>query len=134
MSEDKEEKSNIIQFPREHCRPHLVTSIDVNETRQILLKENADTVAQITVDFILNNFGAVGIHFDFSENQLCMKDFALLIESLKSVLYKYYGIEHPMQIVAENAFTLDGNIVKYKNTDEPVGEVSQVEEYQDIGY
>jgi hypothetical protein len=128
--DEVEEVSNVIPFPREHIRPHLLSElIDINETRKDLFKENADTITQITVDFILNNMGSVGIIFDFNEDPRCMKEFALVIESLKSLLYKYYELEHPMQLVAENAFTLDGNIIKYKNTETAVGEVTQTEEY-----
>lgn len=128
-----DEKSNIINFPREHIRPHLIKDIDVNETRQTLLRENCNTITQITTDFVIDNFRAVGVDLNLGENQLCVKDFVLLIESMKSLLYKYYGLEHPMQLVAENAFTVDGNFVKYKNSEVTVSEIG-TDEYQDNGF
>lgn len=128
-----EEKSNIIQFPKEHIRPHLIQDIDVNDTKAALLRENANIIAQITSEFILDNFRAAGIDLDLGNSPLCVKEFILSLESLKAVLYKYYGLEHPMQLIAENVFVVDGNLVKYKASQETVSELLSEDEYIDSG-
>jgi hypothetical protein len=95
----------VIQFP-------VSDNLDAPVTSKEQVKENIQDVQLFhiseTLDSILPMlFGRLEMAgFDLAKGE-DIKNGALLVESLKSVLCKYYGIEHPFQEVAENVFSAD---------------------------
>lgn len=114
-----EESNNIIIFPRQKELPPLpipASDINVKENVQNLYRNNIDSVVAVLTDFILDQLAVAGFRFDFTTDEY-LKDLCLVVESLKSILYKYYQMDHKLQKISEEIFEKKDNIVSYKSTE-----------------
>ena len=97
--------SNVIPFPK--ANPKFVPP-DLNVEQQILnlkLDLIQKTIEEIT-PMLFHRLGVAG----FPHNPAyMMKDGALLVESIRSLMCKIKGIDHPLQTLAENFFRQENN-------------------------
>lgn len=100
--------TNVIQFPRKnkHYEPteqkiatdlSMVKYNHINETLQTL-------IPKLFNDVMLAGFDVVPEDDDDIEN---LKDSAMIVESIRSLLCKYYEIKHPIQEISESFFIQD---------------------------
>lgn len=72
----------------------------------------------VIIPQLFNNLEMMAPSMDSDEDT---KDVNLVVESIKSLLFKQYGIEHPFQKVAEAVFTINDkdeiNINNFINVD-----------------
>jgi hypothetical protein len=97
-------KNNVIQFPgttREIPKDEKDVVQRVDNIKHLHIQEVLSTMVPI----IFNQMATAG--FDFIDDEV--KDGAFLVEALRSIMLKHYGIDHPMQILAENLFNHDEN-------------------------
>lgn len=101
------ESNNIILFPKTNQNIQHVPEIE--EIKQNLdmmkhyhIQETIGTLAPI----IFNQLEISGFYNTEDEDN-DIKDGAFLIESLRSIMCKFYGIYHPFQEIAENVFSPD---------------------------
>jgi hypothetical protein len=123
------EKSNVIPFPRKNILPPLpaVPSEDnAKENVANLYRNNIESIIPPLTDFILDQLVAAGFRLDFT-SETYLKDLCLVVESLKSLLYKYYAMTYPLQDVADSLFVVDDKIVRYKAKDPSVESVKVAE-------
>lgn len=112
-------KDNVIQFPGKMREvPKDVDEIieRVDTIKHLHVQEVLTTIVPI----IFNQMAAAG--FDFIEDEETgevtnVKDGAFLVESLRSIMLKHYGIDHPFQIIAENIFSQENNNVLLMKND-----------------
>lgn len=105
------EANNVIQFPRKFT-PNDESGVPVITEEQI--KKNVDSMKWLHIEetiavlipTIFNYIDISGFEIDEEEQ---IKDGAFLVESLRSVLCKYYGLYHPFQRLSENVFEADEN-------------------------
>jgi len=100
--------NNIIEFPNKNKlltgkpKDMIEVTLNVNQIRFNHINETLQAV----VPMIFSNIELAG--FDFIPNEddedPNIKDGALLVECLRSMLCKHYNIEHPLQRVAEELF------------------------------
>lgn len=101
--------NNVIQFPLKNI---------VNKNKQPTIEEVDSSIAlakhyhvQETIaniaPMIFNHLDISGFPLFDEEEEEGLKDGALIIESIRSMLLKYYGMHHPFQILAENVFICD---------------------------
>jgi hypothetical protein len=116
-----ETANNVIRFPR----PFKVDPSTMNTPQS--LEEVEDTVEVIRhvhiqqtleqiVPMLFDNLALAG--FQPSDELLFLKDGALVVESLRAFMSKLYGMEHPLQLIAENLFEQidsDGNLEVSEN-------------------
>lgn len=58
--------------------------------------------------------------FDVMSDDSCLKDLAMVLESIRAALYKHQGIPHPIQDLSETMFTKAGDgKVMYTATVDP---------------
>lgn len=103
------QSNNVISFPKEYRGP-------ANQLEQIT--ENMDmmrhyhiqeTIANIA-PMIFTQLDIAGFSFDDehqAESEESLKEGAFIIESIRSVLCKHYGIYHPFQDLSEQIFIVD---------------------------
>lgn len=102
-------KDNIIQFPgttREIPKDEKEVVQRVDNIKHLHIQE----VLSAMVPIIFNQMATAG--FDFIDDEETgevnnVKDGAFLVEALRSIMLKHYGIDHPMQTLAENLFNHD---------------------------
>jgi len=112
-------KSNVIQFPgKMREMPKNVDEIieKVDTIKHLHVQEVLSTIVPI----IFNQMAAAG--FDFIDDEeagevINIKDGAFLVEALRSIMLKHYGIDHPMQTLAENLFKEDteNSVLLFRN-------------------
>lgn len=96
--------NNVITFPKQN--PNSAKDPKIEEIhhnmemmRQYHIQETILNLAPI----IFNHLEIAG--FGLSENEdEDIKDGAFLIEGIRSLLYKHYGMFHPFQVISENVF------------------------------
>jgi hypothetical protein len=99
---------NIVPFPgvKRNTPPQNLEEVQSNldTIRQIHIEEAMGLVAAVVFD----NLTLAGFSFD-PDDETTIKDVALLLESLRSLLSKYHGIHHPFQPLASEIFALQKN-------------------------
>lgn len=97
-------ETNVIMFPIEKKPvPHEPPSI--NEVQQILHNQKQAELLDLTE--ILGNIVIDQLHsagLTVMQNEEATKDVCFFLESLKSLLYKHYQLEHPFQHFADQCF------------------------------
>lgn len=97
---------NVILFPKakRDSPPQSLEEITdrVTETR----KEHIEAVIQSMIYDLMGMFNAYGI--DVSDDKYT-KDVAMVIESLKAMLSRYYSIDHPFHIMVDKIFEYSYN-------------------------
>jgi hypothetical protein len=99
--------NNVISFPKQYVGPK--NEVDVEEiSRNVELMKHyhiQETISNIT-PMIFNQLDIAG--FDFSDEELVdIKDGAFIIEALRSMMCKHYGMYHPFQLISDNVFYPD---------------------------
>jgi hypothetical protein len=97
--------TNVIQFPKgkNGAPPQNLDEIqsEIELTRQIHIGETLSGIAEILLQSLDLNGFIVG------DDEKYAKDLALTVEAIRSVLYKYYGMEYPFQTLSDKIFTLE---------------------------
>lgn len=93
---------NVIQFPNSNFNiPGQVPDEDEIQERTALMKHyHIQEVVQTMLPTLFGQLHLGG--FDFEESD--EKDTAFIIESIRSVLCKKYGLYHPFQKISEQVF------------------------------
>jgi hypothetical protein len=108
---------NIIKFPKPNKNITTKDSeVDVElvtlQTQLIKINHINETL-NILLPIIFNNIELGG--FDLASNQkikdINIKDSIMIIESVRSLLYKCYGLYHPFQEISEKVFDENDDVV-----------------------
>ena len=102
--------SNIITFPREkiYNKENPPTSLEeiksnLDNIKQIHIQETISLIAPL----IFQQLSIAGFELLDDDDPESLKEGAFLVEAIRSMLLKYYDIEHPFQKIAENVFNLE---------------------------
>ena len=102
--------NNVITFPKRN--PNIVdsrvTSIEdvqnnINMARHYHIQETIANIAPL----IFNQLEVSGFNFPDDTDDEDIREGAFIIESLRSMLCRYYGIYHPFQRISDSVFTPD---------------------------
>ena len=101
------DNNNIIPFPKKNIQHKEQPAIEditrnIEMMRQYHIQETIATIAPQ----IFNQLEVSGFNVS-DEDATDIKDGAFIIEALRSLMCKYYGIYHPFQQIAENVFSPD---------------------------
>jgi hypothetical protein len=99
--------SNIIPFPKQNINIQKQTSIEeiknnIEMMRHYHIQETIANLAPI----IFNQLEIAGFPIS-NEEETDIKDGAFIIESLRSLMCKYYDIYHPFQQISDGVFFPD---------------------------
>jgi hypothetical protein len=104
--------NNVITFPKSYSGPK-DSRLDLTAEE---VSKNIDTMKQFhiqetlmnVIPIIFNHLEVSGFAFPENEDDKeSIKDGAMIVESLRSFMSKYYEIYHPFQKLAENIFESD---------------------------
>lgn len=93
--------TNILQFP---TNDRIVTKDDVYDRINEVKNTHIDETLELVIPMLLNQFMLLGFDLDYMNNA---KDIALIVEAIKSMLSKYYGMEHSIQDIIDKLVTED---------------------------
>lgn len=97
--------NNVVMFPKSKIdNPANITKLeDIQQNLEMMKHYHIqETILNIT-PMIFNQLDVAGFGLSDEEDD-DIKDGALIVEALRSMMCKYYGIYHPFQIIAENVF------------------------------
>jgi len=102
------ESNNVILFPKKNLNAKPTLEMKEIEKNMEMMKhyhiqETIATVAPI----IFNQMDLAGFNLGEENEISSIKDGAFIVESLRSMMCKYYGIYHPFQQIAESVFTAE---------------------------
>ena len=106
--------NNIIKFPpRDSSRPSPPKTLEeVTDQVDTLKHIHVQESIEVVIPMLFSNLAILG--FDPEENDYSLiKDGSLIVEAVRSFLNKFYNINHPLQIIADNLFETideDGNL------------------------
>jgi hypothetical protein len=104
--------NNVILFPKNRTKSDnfvYVSEEEIhNQIEYLKHKHVQDTIANIA-PLIFQQLSDDGFDIMDDEDIESVKMGAFLVESLRSILYKYYDIEHPFQKISDNVFKVEEN-------------------------
>jgi hypothetical protein len=117
MSDDEK----IIPFPNSNkfrTKPEPTPEIIVEHNTNLKLTHINQTLEFLN-ELLLDQLEIGGFQFDYEDNAL-IKDVALISESIRALLHKYYGMEHPLHKVSESLYEINkqDETVIYKEKEE----------------
>jgi hypothetical protein len=129
--------SNVIQFPFSGQQKTKTISVEETEKGVNMVKYNhINSTLSTVVPMLFNNIELAGFHVvpeygDSDDKHL--KDGSLIVESIRSILCKYYDLKHPFQILANNVFiTIGDDHLKLADRLEMDIEPEDVDEYEEL--
>jgi hypothetical protein len=111
-----ETANNIIRFPGSFRTDSTIISTpqsleEVEDSVEVIRHVHIQQTLEQIVPMLFDNLALAG--FQPSDELLFLKDGALVVEAIRSFMSKLYGMEHPLQLIAENLFEQidsDGNL------------------------
>lgn len=113
--------NNVIAFPKAYSGPPK-EEVEISEEN---VSRNIGNMKQYHIQETLTNIiPIIFTHLDVSGFSMSdedpmedetLKDGALIVESIRSFMCKYYGVYHPFQKLAENVFESDGEELETLN-------------------
>ena len=103
-------ESNVIQFPNRGKPVHQAPSEEEITTNVSLMKLNhIQETLNTLVPMMFNNIELAGFQLIPEEDEMDenILDSALVVEALRSLLCKHYGMKHPFQKLASELFLPD---------------------------
>jgi len=103
----KKTSNNVIQFPsRGRNQQAPISDVEIATNVNMVKFNHINETLNTIIPMLFNNMEIAGFSIipeeeDDDEN---MKDGALVVEAVRSLLCKYYEIDHPFQKLSENLF------------------------------
>lgn len=95
---------NIVAFPKSNIRR---PPQSVEELRNNLRDDQMKVVIDLSMNIVYNiiqNLDDIGIDFETNPNA---NDIMFCVESLKSMIMRTYGLDHPLQLIAEEVLDIE---------------------------
>jgi hypothetical protein len=107
----KKQSDNVIMFPLKGNPPQHVTAEQITLDMKMVKFNHINEALETIIPILFNNITIAGFDIlpEEEENDENIKDNALIVESIRSILCKYYGLNHPLQEVAEEFFVSKGD-------------------------
>ena len=99
--------NNVITFPNSG---RVITISDVQDRIQDVKVTHIEETLELLVPMLMNQFMLLGFNIDYMNNA---KDVALIVESIKSMLMKYYNMEHSIQEIIDKLVIEDDSVGDY---------------------
>ena len=119
------QSNNILVFPKQKIPSPFPQNIEqVDEEMDSVKQYHIQEAIEIVVPLFFENLAIAG--FSPSNDETDIKDGSFIVESIRSLMCKFYGINHPFQDIAENIFEQqeDGILKMRENIKMILGDVS----------
>ena len=94
-------KSNVIQFPTDRTSNSRPVRPELSEEEHLQIKENL-FIDQLTEEFALDFIHVLQENAVDTKKDLFLKDLAIVVESIKSLLKRDFDGKHAMQNISDN--------------------------------
>lgn len=97
--------NNVVTFPKSSIDIKNISEVDVEEKIELLKQYHIEETLSVIIPSLFNKLEISGFMND-DENEY-LKDGALIVESIRSFMLKYYSIYHPFQQISNTLFYID---------------------------
>jgi len=95
--------NNVVNFPKKHQNLQSPQSIEeVEDNMELIRQFHIQETIETIMPKLFDQLSLAG--FEPAEEDGDIKDGAFVIEAVRSLLLKSYGIDHPFQEICENIF------------------------------
>jgi hypothetical protein len=101
--------NNVVQFPKKYEGPRVngLSAEDIQENVNMMKMFHIQETISNLAPIVFNHLEISGFDLFDEEESFAIKDGALIIESIRSMLCKHYGVFHPFQPLSEAVFEPD---------------------------
>lgn len=96
--------NNVVSFPKGKNANKDITLEDIQHNMDMMRHYHIQETIQNLVPMIFNQLDIAGFGLIEDDVDLDVKDGALIVEALRSLMLKHYDMHHPFQQVAEAIF------------------------------
>lgn len=96
--------NNVVHFPKINSKD--INLEDVQQNIEMLKHYHVQEAITVIAPQIFNQLEISGFGLSDDEEE-DIRDGALLIEAIRSMMLKYYGVYHPFQVLAQELFEYD---------------------------
>lgn len=94
--------NNVVHFPKTSIDPSRVDEVEIEDRLELLKQYHIQETIEVVVPSLFNQLEIAGF---LSEDEMQdIKDGAFIVESIRSLLLKRYGLFHPFQKISEELF------------------------------
>jgi hypothetical protein len=112
---------NVIQFPRKNKQSVIPSEEKIATDMNMVKINHINEALQTLIPKLFNDMMVAGFDVvpEEEEDTQNLKDSAMIVESIRSLMCKYYDIKHPIQEISESFFIeeSDGTISVTKRLD-----------------
>lgn len=101
--------NNVVQFPKQYEGPRVngLSAQDIQENVNMMKEFHIQETIANLAPILFNHLEISGFELLDDEETFAIKDGALIIEAIRSMLCKHYAIFHPFQPLSEAIFEPD---------------------------
>ena len=96
--------NNVVSFPKGKTVSRDITLEDIQQNMDMMRHYHIQETIQNLVPMIFNQLDIAGFGLIEDDVDVDIKDGALIVEALRSLMLKHYDMHHPFQQVAEAIF------------------------------
>jgi hypothetical protein len=96
--------NNVVSFPKGKTASSNITIEDIQHNMSMMRHYHVQETIQNLVPMIFNQLDIAGFGLIEDDPEHDIKDGALIVEALRSLMLKHYDMHHPFQQVAEAIF------------------------------
>jgi len=98
--------SNVIKFPTNNTRIVPIDEIDIATNIKMVKINHINETLTTIIPMLFTNIELAGFSISLDEDEIDdnLKDGALIVESIRSLLCKMHDLEHPFQKLADDIF------------------------------
>lgn len=115
--------NNIILFPTKNSHAGFITPPqtleEVDKSVDMIKHVHIQETLEVVVPMLFDNLTIAGFNPSEEDSEF-LKDGALIVEAIRSLLSKLYAIDHPLQLVAKNLFVATEGIDSYVSVSDNV--------------
>jgi hypothetical protein len=96
--------NNIVSFPANVHQTPEITIEQIKKNKEVIRELHIEETLDIITPMLFEHIQMMG--FNFQKKIDLSKDINLVVESISSLLYKYYQMDHPLQDVSDQFFVI----------------------------
>jgi hypothetical protein len=102
------DSNNVVIFPKQNLNVKIpeFSMEEINRNVEMMKHYHIQETLSNLAPIIFNQLEIAGFNISDEEDE-DIKDGAFVVESLRSIMCKYYGIYHPFQKIADSVFVPD---------------------------
>jgi hypothetical protein len=102
------DSNNVVIFPKQNLNVKIpeFSIEEINHNVEMMKHYHIQETLANLIPIIFNQLEIAGFNISDEENE-DIKDGAFVVESLRSIMCKYYNIYHPFQKIADSVFVPD---------------------------